>query len=247
MIRTVLFVIYAAFVLIVLLIPALIAAVLRGSDPCRPASGLISWAARVFLPAAFFITGMEFEIEGKENIPEGAALFAGNHQGDFDGAFPLFAFGPIPSIVAKIQIKKIPIANMMMDKLMGCIFIDRDNARESLKCISNAQTILENGRSVLIFPEGTRSKGPDMGEFKHGAFRCAMRAGVPVVPFAVDGTWKLFEEKHRIVPGKVKLTILPPVDCTEFNKTAELSDHVQDLIRQQLDRNRALPAENNGL
>ena len=95
---------------------------------------------------------------------------------------------------------------------------------------------LKNGQSVVIFPEGTRSKGPQMNEFKPGAFKPALKAGVPVVPFVINGTYKCFEEPGRLTKAPVTVTILPPVYPEEGEKTRELSQRVQQMIQNELDK-----------
>lgn len=58
---------------------------------------------------------------------------------------------------------------------------------------------MQAGESVVVFPEGTRSKGDAMGEFKAGAFRIACKAGAPVVPVAIDGSYKIMEANHNLM------------------------------------------------
>ena len=123
---------------------------------------------------------------------------------------------------------------------MHCIIIDRGDLRQSLKCMNLMQRRLEAGQSEIIFPEGTRSKGPDMGEFKAGAFKAAIKAGVPVVPFVIDGSYDLFEAQGYLKSAPVKFSILPPVDTSEPGlKAQELSETVKAMIQQELDRLRS--------
>lgn len=184
--------------------------------------------------------GCDYEISGQENLPEGPALFAGNHQGDFDVLMILFAFKRVPVIIAKIEAKKIPIINNWMT-LIHSIFMDRNDMRQSFRCIKEAEEHLRHGSSVVVFPEGTRSKGPDMGEFKAGAFKAAINAGVPVVPFAIDGSYKVFEQQKFFKKARVNFTILPPLTPLEGEKTAELSERVQAAIEAELSRQRTMP------
>ena len=73
--------------------------------------------------------------------------------------------------------------------------------------------VVNNGYSAIIFPEGTRSKTGEVGEFKGGAFKVAQKTGAPIVPVALDGTAALFERNgHWIKSGNVKLRILPPIE-----------------------------------
>ena len=95
-------------------------------------------------------------------------------------------------------------------KLLGCVFVQRDDVRASVRALNDATAIVESGRSFIIFPEGTRYKGEEggAGEFKAGAFRIAVKTGAPVVPVAISGARGLFEAhgnratpRHGIRPG----------------------------------------------
>ncbi|MEG2144103.1 MAG: lysophospholipid acyltransferase family protein, partial [Oscillospiraceae bacterium] len=94
----------------------------------------------------------------------------------------------------------------------------------SLSAIKKAVEVTESGYSMAIFPEGTRSKGHKMGEFKSGAFRVAEKAKLPIVPLAIDGTYKIMEANGNFIKaGRVTLTILPPI-LTESMDRAEIRE-----------------------
>lgn len=120
--------------------------------------------------------------------------------------------------IAKKEAKKIPFVPTWMDYL-GCVFIDRENPREAVKALNEAADKIKSGYSIIIFPEGTRSKSDNMGQFKGGAFKIAEKTRVPIVPVLLDGTYKIMEaNKNWMVPGTVNVTILPPIDTTELTK-----------------------------
>ena len=92
--------------------------------------------------------------------------------------------------------------------LFDCVFIDRDNARQSVMALQRAAEMIQQGKSVIVFPEGTRSKGDRMGEFKAGAFMMAFRAKCPIVPVAIDGSYKAMEAQGVWMrPATVPVTI----------------------------------------
>ena len=123
--------------------------------------------------------------------------------------------------MAKIETKKIPLVRTWM-KLLDCVFIDRKSPRHSMEAMRQAQALVQAGESVVVFPEGTRSKGDAMGEFKAGAFRIACKAGAPVVPVAIDGSYKIMEANHNLMkPAHVNITILPPVETAGLGRTAQ--------------------------
>lgn len=189
--------------------------------------------------------GIKVRVEGSRNIPEETALFVGNHQGNFDIPVILCKLGPLKSIVAKVETSRIPGIRLWMTHF-DCIFMDRKNPRQSLEALNRAQELLEQGRSVIIFPEGTRSRGPEMLEFKAGALRCALKARVPIVPFAIDGSWRAMEANQGLMkPAEVSLHILPRISTEDMPRaqTRSVSQEVQQIIQDELDRMHGTPRE----
>ncbi|SHJ56636.1 1-acyl-sn-glycerol-3-phosphate acyltransferase [Geosporobacter subterraneus DSM 17957] len=190
-----------------------------------------TWARRLIA-----ITGTSVQVEGLENIPPGPVVFVSNHQGNFD--IPLF-LGYIDkpkAFIAKIELLKMPLVSSWM-KNIRCIFIDRQDPRQSLRAINSGVDLLKDGHSLVIFPEGTRSRGPEMGEFKKGSLKLATKAGVPIVPVTINGTYRMMEaNKGRIKPAQVKMIISSPIDTTSLTKEDEnyLSDQVFAVIQRQL-------------
>jgi 1-acyl-sn-glycerol-3-phosphate acyltransferase len=181
-------------------------------------------------------TGSQVEVVGLENVPtDRNVVYIGNHQGIFD--IPLL-LGYIPyqkAFIAKIEILKIPMISDWM-KLMKCVFIARKNPRQSIEAMHQGIENVKNGYSMVIFPEGTRSKGGPVKEFKPGSFKLAFQSGADVVPVTIDGTWKLYEEHNKIKPANIKLTIHPAVKTEGLSKD-ELRDipaQVQKIVESAL-------------
>ena len=156
------------------------------------------------------VTGARMTVEGQKNIPAGPCVFVGNHRSYYD----------------------IPI-------LLTCVFVKRDDIRASVKALNDATAIVESGRSFVIFPEGTRYKGEEggAGEFKAGAFRIAIKTGVPVVPVAISGARGLFEGHGlRATPGDIRVRILPAIQTAGMSKAEQkqLPDAVRQTILAQL-------------
>jgi len=154
-------------------------------------------------------TKSTFTLVGEENLPSGPVLFICNHEGNFD--IPaLLAYIPKPfGFISKVEVKKLPIISQWMEE-MNCVFLDRSNRKSSYQSIEDTVRILENGHSILIFPEGTRSKGEKIGEFKSGFVRIAKMANVPIVPIAINGTSDIMEKnKNKICAANVQISILP--------------------------------------
>ena len=192
---------------------------------------VMAWAKSLL-----FFAGVKIEVEGKENIPkEGACVFAANHQGYFDIPVVLTSLDKPNGIVAKKEISKLPFIKGWM-KLLDCVFIDRENARSAMKTINEAIEIVKSGRSMVIFPEGTRSKGGPVKDFKGGAFRICEKSGAPVVPVCINGTYKAMEaNNYWIKPAKVKIKILPAIETKDMER-ARLKA-LADVVRDEIVRN----------
>lgn len=180
------------------------------------------------------ITGANLEITGTENIPlNEPVLYVSNHQGNMDIPI-LYSTAPqTMAFVAKKEMEKIPLLGYWM-KERGCVFIDRDNARSSLKSINQAIDSLKSGNSIAVFPEGTRSKSAEIGDFKPGSLRIAIKSGVKVVPVTIKDSYKLVGKKGRYRPGKVYVHYSDPIDSRDYKDTNELAAEVLTQIKSKL-------------
>ena len=185
------------------------------------------------------VTGVTLTVEGLENIPKNTpCVFVGNHRSYYDIPLLLASLDKPHGILAKEELGKIPLLNRWM-KLLGCVFVQRDDLRASVRALNDATAIVESGRSFVIFPEGTRYKGEEggVGEFKSGAFRIAVKTGAPVVPVAMTGARALFENNgNRCHPGRVHICILPPIQTAGMSKAEQkqLPEAVRQTILAQL-------------
>jgi 1-acyl-sn-glycerol-3-phosphate acyltransferase len=112
---------------------------------------------------------------------------------------------------------------------LNCLFMDRKNVRQSVKAISEGAQLLQNGTSLVIFPEGTRSKGDEMAEFKAGSFKLATKSGVPIIPVTINGSYKIMEQQgFWIKPANVHIEVHPPIypQKQEAKDLAKLSQHI---------------------
>lgn len=178
------------------------------------------------------LTGSEVKVEGIEHLPEGAVVMISNHEGDFDIPTLLASIEKPFGFISKVEVKKVPILSTWME-IMNCVFIDRTDRRKSVQSIREAVKLLKEGHSIAIFPEGTRSKGGPIGEFKSGGFRLAKDAKVPIVPISISGTSDVFEKNGRLVkPASIRVRILPSVPSSIFDQKdmKEVSDYVREII-----------------
>jgi len=199
-------------------------------------TNFLKWATRTWARLLIGIAGGKVEVSGMENLPAGGVLFVANHQGAFD--IPLL-IGYVPGLkgfVAKKEVGRLPIAGIWM-RLLGCIFLDRKDRRQSARAIARGIADLQSGRSLIVFPEGTRSQTGVMNRFKDGSFKLATRSGAAIVPLTIDGSYRLREgNRGRITPGMVRLHIHPairPGDLGAVEKR-DLTATVQRTIASEL-------------
>ncbi|QAT41711.1 1-acyl-sn-glycerol-3-phosphate acyltransferase [Clostridium sp. JN-9] len=177
------------------------------------------------------------KITGIENIPQGPCVFISNHQGIFDG-FLFFGFINKPiGFIAKKEIKKLPLISGWLE-MLHTVFIDRENIRESVKAINAGVENVKRGYSMIIFPEGTRSLGGKMKEFKRGSMKLAFNAGVPVVPVTIEGTYKVLETGNHVTGNKLHMVIHKPIDVTKLSKEekSNFAVTVHDIIETELNK-----------
>jgi 1-acyl-sn-glycerol-3-phosphate acyltransferase len=199
--------------------------------------------ARFWASISLKIAGISVSVEGKENISEPPYLFMANHQSALD-IYVLLATMPIPfKFIAKQELFKVPFLGWAI-KRARYISIDRANPREALKAIEGAGQKIRDGMTVLIFPEGTRSKDGHLLPFLKGGFFLASRAQVPVVPIAIVGTSALNPTGSILIPpkrkGHVNVRIGKSV-VTEGKGTAVKTALMED-IRGEIERLLLLPS-----
>lgn len=165
------------------------------------------------------LAGARVQVIGADNVPaDRTVLFVSNHQGNFDIPILLGSIDKPKAFVAKIEMLKLPMIRTWM-KHMNCVFMDRNDMRQSLKVMNEATEYLKQGYSTVIFPEGTRSKGKAMGEFKAGSLRIAVKAGVPVVPVTIKGSYRLMENNGFLIkPAEVEVIISAPIETSGLTK-----------------------------
>lgn len=165
------------------------------------------------------ICHVDVDVEGAENIPEnGPVVIFANHQGYADVlglylAIRKFQFG----FVGKQEFKKIKAMDVAFN-LTRSVFLHRGDARAALETIKTTTELLNDGFSLCVFPEGTRSRGPVPGEFKDGAFKFAQKAKVPVLPVTINDSYKMFEVDDSFHPCTVKVKIHPVVHIEDMSR-----------------------------
>ncbi|GAA0766645.1 lysophospholipid acyltransferase family protein [Clostridium subterminale] len=182
-------------------------------------------------------SGATVSVYGKGNIPNNIpVVFISNHQGNFDIPLLMSYINKPKGFIAKIETLKIPLVRTWM-RYIHCVFMDRSNLRKSASAIIEGVKIIKEGHSLVIFPEGTRSKGGPLGEFKSGSFKLATKSNAPIVPITIKGSYKLMEaNNNRIKAANVELFIHPPIETKNLSKEEQekLPDMVKEIIASKL-------------
>lgn len=198
--------------------------------------------ARVWARLLLIESGIRVHAEGLEKIsPGGSYVVASNHLSLMDTPL-LMAYLPLQfRFLAKKGLFKVPFIGGHLSRA-GHIPIPRDDARASLKAMSVAARMLkEHGVSAVVFPEGGRSATGELTEFKEGAAYIAIKAGVPVVPVAIDGTREILPMNSVMVtPGRVKLRVGDPIPTEGL--TLHDRDRLTGRIREEICRLRGQTA-----
>jgi 1-acyl-sn-glycerol-3-phosphate acyltransferase len=169
------------------------------------------WWARTILRAA----GVDLHAEGMEKIdPNKRYVLVSNHYSYFD--IPcILATVPQPiRFMAKASLFRIPIFGWALGRA-GFIPIDRKNRRTAVKSFDLAAERIRRGNTIVIFPEEGRTRERQMRPFQRGAFLLAIKAQMPMMPIAVDGTFDIHRVgSKRVTPGRVTVKAGELIDCT---------------------------------
>jgi 1-acyl-sn-glycerol-3-phosphate acyltransferase len=177
--------------------------------------------------------GVRIIVNNRANLdPQQPYVFMANHASTIDIWALFLAIPRRVRMIAKKQLARIPLFGWVM-WAGRFIFIDRQNAAAARRSIEEAGRRIRGGVSVLIFPEGTRTRDGQMGPFKKGGFHLAMDAGVPIVPVALRGTRALMPRGSlRVKSGKVFVTIGAPIPTSglTIDDRPALIERVRDAI-----------------
>ena len=180
---------------------------------------------------------IDLRVTGSENIPrEDGFLMCGNHQGIFDIVAIVDSFERPLAAVLKKELKDIPFLKQII-KCTHSYPMDREDVRQSMTVIQAVTKELQDGRNIIIFPEGTRSKnGNTMGEFHAGTFKCALKSKATIVPFAFIDSFKVLDQ-DGCKPLAVQLHYLEPIHYEEYKdmKTNEIAALVKDRIAKVIE------------
>jgi 1-acyl-sn-glycerol-3-phosphate acyltransferase len=199
-------------------VPAFVAATILGSIAALLAgiidkSGdLVMVLARIWSRVVLGVPGVQVEVKAHATLdPKRPYVFMPNHASMVD-IWAMFLAVPIQfRFIAKKQLGAIPLFGWAM-RAGRFIFIDRQNPASARRSIDEAAERIKGGQSVVIFPEGTRTRDGKLGSFKKGGFHLAIDSGADIVPVAIRGTREVMPRGAVVMrAGKVTLELAAPI------------------------------------
>jgi 1-acyl-sn-glycerol-3-phosphate acyltransferase len=202
--------------------------------PFNDTSPMIDRVIRTWSRVWLVTSGTRLEVEGGDNIESGRSyVVVANHLSTLDIMACLLAV-PLPiRFLAKKELFRVPVLAQGM-RMVGIIEVDRE-ARGAIHSEVNRQSreLIEKGRSLIIYAEGTRPRNGVMKPFKKGAFTMAISSGLPVLPMSIHGSYEAWPPGKPLVRGGlIRVVIDKPVETEGLNgaDTGELRDQVRDVI-----------------
>ena len=190
----------------------------------------MNFSTGLFGDIATALTGCELEVTGEENLwTSRPCIFVFNHQSKADVMILAKLIRRDMGGVAKKEVRDTPIIGKLME-LAGTVFIDRANAGSAIKAMAPLIDAVKNdGKSIVIAPEGTRTLSPKLGPFKKGAFHMAIQAGVPMVPIVIHNAGDVAPKNEFLMrPAKVRVDVLPAVDTSKWSART-MNQHVAEV------------------
>lgn len=188
----------------------IIGSMLGGSRFCGYWPGAI-WS-RIFC----YMTFVRVEVRGRENISRKTSyVFVANHQGAYD-IFAIYGWlGHNFRWMMKKGLEKIPFVGYSC-RVSGHIYVDSSSPAAVRHTMEDAEKRLADGMSVVVFPEGARTRDGHMHRFRRGAYLLAEEFGLPVVPITIDGAYDVMPRTAKLPrPGRIILTIHKPIEAGE--------------------------------
>ena len=176
-------------------------------------------------------TGVVVEVEGLDRLDRSRSyIFASNHQSIYDIPI-LFASLPFQlRILAKESLGRIPFMGWHLQRT-GHVLVDRSNPGAGV--VRKMKRLVNEGHSLIVFPEGTRSTDGSVGRFKGGSFIIALQSGLPVVPITVIGSRHvMFRGELMVRPGRVRVVVHEPIETRSVPREAvrEFASSVREVV-----------------
>lgn len=189
------------------------------------------WGAR----AGVWLSGVRTRVEGLERLDPGQTyLFMSNHVSNIDPPIIVPLLGRRMSILAKKELFGIPVLGTAL-RMANLVPVNRSNREAAIDSVKRGVAVLRSGLSMLVYPEGTRSRDGKLLPFKKGPFHLAMESGIQIVPLTVVGAYEIWPKgKFAIHPGTATLIVHPPIDPKQFENRESLMETVRSSIESGL-------------
>ena len=191
------------------------------------------WWARVIC----WLSLCRVKTSGHENLDKNTSyVFIANHQGAFDIFLTYGFLNQNIKWVQKASLRKIPFAGKASE-IAGHVFVDNTSIASRRDTIIKAKKEIVGGISMMMFPEGSRSKDGKLTSFRRGAYRVAMDMGLPIVPITINGPFDVLKVKSmKLKPGKLELTIHKPITTANLEQKdlRALMDQTKEVIHSGL-------------
>jgi len=200
-------------------------------DPTGKTSDFI-----VFLWAWLILrtAGVRVSVEGIEKLRPGSPrIYMANHRSHTDVWAILSSIPLSLKFIAKKELFWIPFVGQAI-YMLGHIMIDRSNRVRAFRSLDRAAEKIRKGRSVLIFPEGTRAEEEKLNEFKKGGFVLAVKSKVPIVPIGIRGSLKILPKgSYSIKPGVIEIRIGDEIETSGY--TMENKEMLIEKVRKAME------------
>ncbi|MBN2158360.1 MAG: 1-acyl-sn-glycerol-3-phosphate acyltransferase [Spirochaetes bacterium] len=175
-----------------------------------------------------YITPIRVKVVGRENIEKGRSyMVVANHQSHYDILVLYGWLGIEVKWVMKAELRKVPVFGYA-GEMGGNIYIDRSSPEALKSTLDAARKKVTGGTSVIMLPEGTRSRTGELGEFKKGAFVIARELGLPVLAVTISGTRRILSPRSwNLFPGTATMVIHPAIDISGYDEST-----IGDLIKR---------------
>lgn len=208
---------------------------------------MLGWRRAAYLPVrcwawtALVTTGVRCHGHGLEHVPAaGPYVVIANHCSHLDSPCLVRALPHPVYFVVKRELTRIPLFGPTLVKL-GFIIVDRSNTEEARRRMAEAVDLIREGRRVLVFAEGTRSRDGRLQSFKKGGFHLAIEARVPVLPVAVNGSRRLLPKgRLEARPGAVDVIVCEPIATAGLDRE-QVDELVERTHRAILEQRRLDP------
>ena len=190
--------------------------------------------ARAWARLILLTTGVRVRVEGLERLAhDGAYVFVSNHQSIYDIPILFWALPYQLRIIAKASLGRFPVLGWHL-RYTGHLLVERERAGAAT--LAQVGALMADGQSLIVFPEGTRSRDGRVGPFKRGLFLMAIDAGLPVVPVSVAGSRHVMRKGRLMTcPGSVDVVVHEPIQTRGMSRGGArgLADRTRDIVERK--------------